>query len=46
MFIQKASSLQGAFDEALNRARASGVARPRVLVLSDGCVTVPETAQG
>ena len=42
MFIEAAPSPQAALDEALARARARGVAVPGVLVLADGCVTVPE----
>lgn len=42
MFIQPAASPQRALDEALARARKNGVASPRVLVLPDGCVTVPD----
>ncbi|MDR0597659.1 MAG: general glycosylation pathway protein, partial [Treponema sp.] len=42
LFIEAAPSPQAALDEALARARARGVAVPGVLVLADGCVTVPE----
>jgi nickel-dependent lactate racemase len=42
MFIHPAASVQAAVDEGLAVARKSGVRQPRVLVLMDGCVTVPE----
>lgn len=42
MFIEPAESAQAALDAALARAKAAGVARPTVLVLPDGCVTVPD----
>ncbi|GAB1482957.1 nickel-dependent lactate racemase [Treponema sp.] len=42
MFIQPVSSLQEAVDTAIERALAEGVKTPKLLVLSDGCVTVPE----
>jgi nickel-dependent lactate racemase len=44
MFIEKAASPQAALDEALEKARAGGTAIPKVLILPDGCVTVPEPA--
>jgi nickel-dependent lactate racemase len=43
MFIAAAPTPQAALDEALERAKARGIAVPRILVLPDGCVTVPET---
>jgi lactate racemase len=42
MFIEPAESIQEAVDAALSRARARGVSAPKVLVLSDGCLTVPD----
>jgi hypothetical protein len=42
MFIEAAPSPQAALDEALARARQRGVAVPTILVLPDGCVTVPD----
>ncbi len=42
MFIESAASPQEALDKALEDARAAGIARPAVLVLPDGCVTVPD----
>jgi nickel-dependent lactate racemase len=42
MFIESAASPQEALDRALSDAKARGVPVPRVLVLPDGCVTVPE----
>jgi hypothetical protein len=44
MFIQAAPSPQAALDEALIKAKAQGIAVPRILMLPDGCVTVPEQA--
>ncbi|MDR1949727.1 MAG: nickel-dependent lactate racemase [Spirochaetaceae bacterium] len=41
LFIESAPSPQEALDEARRRARAGGVSKPRILVLPDGCVTVP-----
>jgi nickel-dependent lactate racemase len=42
LFIEPAENPQEALDQALALARAGGVAVPKVLVLPDGCVTVPE----
>jgi len=42
MFIEPIDSVQDAVDAGLARAWASGVKNPKVLVLPDGCVTVPE----
>jgi nickel-dependent lactate racemase len=42
MFIGKAPSPQEALDGALQRARDRGVPCPKVLILPDGCVTVPD----
>jgi nickel-dependent lactate racemase len=44
LFIEKAASPQEALDEALERARKGGTAVPKVLILPDGCVTVPDPA--
>ena len=41
MFIEPAESVQSAVDAGLAEARARGVKEPKVLVLADGCVTVP-----
>jgi nickel-dependent lactate racemase len=41
MFIEPAASPQEALDRALADARTKGVAVPTVLILPDGCVTVP-----
>jgi nickel-dependent lactate racemase len=41
IFIKSALSPQAALDEALEGAKARGIASPKVLVLPDGCVTVP-----
>ncbi|MDR2049377.1 MAG: nickel-dependent lactate racemase [Treponema sp.] len=42
MFIKKAQSPQQALDEALASAKSKGNPRPKILVLPDGCVTVPD----
>lgn len=42
MFIEPVDSVQKALDEALARARKNGVPSPKVLVLPDGCLTVPD----
>jgi nickel-dependent lactate racemase len=42
MFIEAAPSPQAALDQALERAKARGAAVPGILILPDGCVTVPE----
>jgi lactate racemase len=44
MFIQPAASVQEAVDEGLALARNNGVLKPKVPILMDGCVTVPELA--
>jgi nickel-dependent lactate racemase len=41
VFIESAPSPQAALDEAVERARNRGIETPKVLVLSDGCVSVP-----
>lgn len=41
MFIEPAASPQEALNRALADARTKGIAVPTVLILSDGCVTVP-----
>jgi nickel-dependent lactate racemase len=41
MFIESAPSPQAALDEALAKAKARGIQSPKILVLPDGCVTVP-----
>lgn len=43
MFIGSAPSPQAALDEALKEAKARGIGTPKILVLPDGCVTVPVT---
>jgi nickel-dependent lactate racemase len=45
MFIESASSAQTALDSALDRARKAGINTPKILVLPDGCVTVPDPGQ-
>ena len=41
MFIEPADSIQAALDAAIERAKEAGVAVPKVIVLPDGCITVP-----
>jgi nickel-dependent lactate racemase len=43
LFIESAPSPQTALDEAVKRAKDQGIDTPKVLVLPDGCVTVPVT---
>ncbi|MFP3043711.1 nickel-dependent lactate racemase [Treponema primitia] len=43
MFIESAASPQAALDEALGKAQSQGIAVPKILILPDGCVTVPES---
>jgi nickel-dependent lactate racemase len=42
MFIEPVGSVQEAVDAALRSARSRGITAPKVLVLPDGCVTVPD----
>jgi nickel-dependent lactate racemase len=44
LFIRSASSPQEALDRALGRLRDRGVVLPKILILPDGCVTVPDPA--
>ncbi|HKL56890.1 MAG TPA: general glycosylation pathway protein, partial [Sphaerochaeta sp.] len=41
LFIEPVHNLQEAVDKALMKARDRGVRNPKLLVLPDGCVTVP-----
>jgi nickel-dependent lactate racemase len=41
MFIKKAASPQEALDNAIAALRARGVGVPKILIIPDGCVTVP-----
>jgi nickel-dependent lactate racemase len=41
LFLVPIHNLQQALDDALQHAKDQGVANPTVLVLPDGCVTVP-----
>jgi nickel-dependent lactate racemase len=45
MFIEKSASPQEALEVALECAKAQGTKTPKVLVLPDGCVTVPVVMQ-
>jgi nickel-dependent lactate racemase len=42
MFIEKSESPQQALDKALTKVRAAGNSTPKILILPDGCVTVPD----
>jgi hypothetical protein len=42
MFIESAPSPQAALDSALARLRERRIADPKILILPDGCVTVPD----
>jgi nickel-dependent lactate racemase len=44
MFIESAASPQHALNKALEKAKARGIAAPKILILPDGCVTVPEVS--
>ena len=44
MFIEKAATPQEALDKAMVCLKAKGNALPKILVLPDGCVTVPDVA--
>jgi nickel-dependent lactate racemase len=46
MFIEAAASPQAALDKALEKARLRGIAVPKILILPDGCVTVPDLRGG
>ena len=41
LFIEPVHNLQEAVDKALQKAKENGVKEPTVLILPDGCVTVP-----
>jgi hypothetical protein len=45
MFIGKAPTPQEALDSAMAEAKAKGVDVPKVLVLTDSCVTVPRVTR-
>ena len=42
LFIEKAASPQEALDKAMDHLTSNGIAAPKILVLPDGCVTVPD----
>jgi nickel-dependent lactate racemase len=46
MFIEKVESPQAALDKALAALTARGVTVPKIVVLPDGCVTVPDPLVG
>jgi len=41
MFLEKAASLQEAMDNAILSLRDAGIKKPGIIILPDGCVTVP-----
>ncbi|MDR0758974.1 MAG: nickel-dependent lactate racemase [Treponema sp.] len=41
MFIESAASPQEALDKAIAKAKNQGISKPGILILPDGCVTVP-----
>jgi hypothetical protein len=45
MFIESAASPQEALDKAFAALREKGIAEPGVLILPDGCVTIPEPSR-
>jgi nickel-dependent lactate racemase len=45
MFIEKTPSPQDAIEEALRTARDRDIPCPKILILPDGCVTVPEVLE-
>jgi hypothetical protein len=42
MFIESFVSPQDALNEAVSRLGARGISRPKIVILPDGCVTVPD----
>ncbi|MDY0289247.1 MAG: nickel-dependent lactate racemase [Sphaerochaeta sp.] len=42
LFIEPVHDLQQAVNRALEQAKKSGVAEPKLIILPDGCVTVPK----
>ncbi|MDR1929017.1 MAG: nickel-dependent lactate racemase [Treponema sp.] len=44
LFIEKAPSPQEALDGALAALKARGIETPKILILPDGCVTVPDVS--
>jgi nickel-dependent lactate racemase len=42
MFIESVPSPQEALDQAMEALRKKGVAEPKILILPDGCVTIPD----
>jgi hypothetical protein len=41
LFLEPVADLQAALDGAIAEARAKGIEKPSVILLPDGCVTVP-----
>ena len=41
LFIEKASTPQEALDKAIDILKTKGIFTPKILVLPDGCLTVP-----
>jgi nickel-dependent lactate racemase len=44
--IEKFSTPQEALDHALAQAKKRGIPKPKILILPDGCVTVPDVRGG
>ncbi len=42
MFIEKTQSPQDALDKAVLKVKNTGIERPSIIILTDGCVTIPE----
>jgi nickel-dependent lactate racemase len=43
MFIKSADSPQQALDDAMEDARRRGIKTPQIIILPDGCLTIPDT---
>jgi nickel-dependent lactate racemase len=41
LFLEPVSDLQAALDGAIAEAKAKGIEKPSIILLPDGCVTVP-----
>ena len=41
LFIKKSESPQKALDEAIKKIKSKGISIPKILILPDGCVTIP-----
>ncbi|MDR3199913.1 MAG: nickel-dependent lactate racemase [Spirochaetales bacterium] len=45
MFIKSAASPQEALNEALDEARSRGIKTPKIIILPDGCITIPDAGE-